>query len=228
MKVLAEKRTSEHVAIGAVFSASLVVSAYLMSRSMAGIAAPWVGWISLAPLLLTIRCLRPLWAAAAGALWGTSLVAFSAAGGSSVFPLTLTSISLLVSVPAFYTFAGSLLTRSRVGFSPLILGAAWVGVEYALSPLALRYGLLTGGVSEVGVLQAAGGVLGYGFIAFVVAYVNGLLLGLLAKVRIRVPGPLYVPGATDPGARILPEVVPCSPFRGARAARPRAPPTPIW
>jgi hypothetical protein len=191
---------------------------------MAGVADPWVGWISLAPLLLTIRCLTPFWAAAAGALWGTALVVSSALSATSAFPITFTSTSLLVSVPALYTLAGALLTRSRVGFSPLILGAAWVGVEYALAPLALRYGLLSGGVSDIGFLHAAGGVLGYGFIAFVVAYANGLLLGLLAKVRIKVPGPLFVPGAIDPGARILPEVVLCLPFRGARAARPRAPP----
>ena len=226
MKARGAHRTHQRVGLGGLLCASLVISACLMSRSMAGECPPWVGWISLAPLLLSIRCLAPLWSALCGAAWGASLILFSALGDGGVFPLTLTSIALLVSVPALYTFCGALLTRSRIGFSPLVLGAGWVGVEYALSPLALRYGLLAGGGAGVGVLQAYTNVLGFGFVAFLVAFANGLLLAVLAKVPAKVPGPLFAPGSTDLGARILPEVVLCISHRGAAAARPRAPP--VW
>jgi hypothetical protein len=101
-----------------------------------------------------------------------------------------------------------------------------VGVEYAVASVAPRFGLLAGGVIAGTFLQPVAGILGYGFIAFAVAYANGLLLWLIAEVPAKVPGPLFVPGPTDLGARIFPEVVPCIAFRGSWAARPRAPP--IW
>ena len=204
--------------------ASIVLSAWLMWLSMTARVGPWAGCISLAPLLVSIRLVGPLPAAGCGGLWGLSLYLISLLGGVPLVSAGLASVGLLVLVPAVYALLGSAITGSRVGFSPLLLAAGWVGVEYAVAPVAPRFGLLAGGVITGTFLQTVAGVLGYGFIAFAVAYANALVLWLLAEVRVSVPGPLFVPGPTDLGARFFPDVVPCISFRGSWAARPRAPP----
>jgi apolipoprotein N-acyltransferase len=211
-------------AVRGVLCASIVLSAWLMWLSMAGHVGPWAGWISLAPLLVAIRLARPLQAACYGAAWGLSLFLVSVCYGAPVAPPTVKALGLLVCAPASYALLGSAITRTRLGFSPLLLATGWVGVEYALAPVTFGLGLLAGGLIRGTCLQAIAGVLGYGVIAFAVAYANGLLLRLLAEVRVSVPGPLFAPGATDPGARLFPEAASCITFRGVSAARPRAPP----
>lgn len=204
---------------------SLVGSAYLMAVAVSSTDHAWLGWLSLSPLLLSIRYASPLRALACGLLWGSALWLFAVLlGGGEVVGPGIWSLALLAGVPGAYAFFGSLLTRSRVGFSPLLLGMAWVGVEYALSPLSLRFGLLSGTFAQGSFLHILAGMLGYGCIAFVIAYANGLLLSLLSEVRIKVPGPLYVLGSIDPGALILSGLVPYRSLGGFSAARPRAPP----
>lgn len=209
---------------GAALAVSLVVSAYLMALAIGSQSHPWLGWISLPPLLLSIRYLAPLKALGCGSLWGGSLFLFSVLMGDAAVEPTLGSLALLATVPALYTLLGSLLTRSRVGFSPLLLGMAWIGVEYALAPLSLRFGLLAGTFATDSFLHVVAGLLGYGFIAFVIAFANGLLLSLLTEVRFQVSGPLFVAGSCDPGAIVVPDTFSFSSFHGPRAARPRAPP----
>ena len=202
----------------------MLASACLMAVAVGSERHAWLGWLSLSPLLLLIKYATPLRALAGASLWGSALWLFLALFGDGVIGPSVLSLVLLAAVPGLYACFGSLLTRSRMGFSPLLLGMAWVGVEYALSPLSLRFGLLPGTFAEGSFPHIVAGMLGYGFIAFVIAYANGLLLSLLAEVRIKVPGPLYVLGSTDPGALILPDVVPCRSLGGFTAARPRAPP----
>lgn len=209
---------------GAALGLSLVVSAFLAVEAVGSTSHGWLGWLSLVPLLVSARYVAPLGAMTCGALWGGSLWLFSALVGDGAVAPTAMSLALLTAVPACYTLLGSLLTRSRFGFSPLLLGMGWVGVEYALAPLSLRFGLLTGAFASGSFLHVVSGILGYGFIAFVIAYANGLLLSLLTDVRITVPGPLYARVSADTGALVIPDVVAGCSIQGFPAARPRAPP----
>ncbi len=224
MKKLSLNNLTRRWVVRGMLCASIVLSAWLMWLSMTSHVGPWAGWISLAPLLVTIRFARPVPAGCCGVLWGLSLYLVSLTYGSPVTPLTPQALGLLICVPAAYALLGSAVTRTRLGFSPLLLATGWVAVEYALAPVTPGFGLLAGGLIKGSFLHAIAGVLGYGSIAFAVAYITSFLLHLLAEIHVFVPGPLFVPGVTDPGARILPEVVPCISYRGLWAARPRAPP----
>jgi len=209
----------------AAFVASLVLSALLMAIAIGSQSHAWLGWLSLLPLMLAIRYLSPLRAMACGSVWGGSLCVFAIFVIPTNVPATIGSFALLSTVPAIYALLGAALTRSRVGFSPLLLGMAWIGVEYALTPLSLRFGLLAGAFAKAGYAHVVAGLLGYGFVAFVVMFANGLLLSLLIEARVRIPGPLYVQVASDPEAWILSIVLlPCS-LSGRETAQPRAPPS---
>jgi len=199
-----------------------IVCAFLLALGFTSANGAWLGWLSLPTLLLAVKFLRPLQAMSCGAVWGASFFVF--ASGHGVVPATPAALALLVGAPAVYTLLGSCLTRSRAGFSPLLLAAAWIGVEYCIAPLGLRFGLLSGTLPGEGFLQVAGGILGYGFIAFVIAYANGLILWLLAEVCSSSFGPLFVPGVSDPGAYVIPKGIAYQSRRTSLAARPRAPP----
>jgi len=125
-----------------VLALAQVVCAFLLAVGFTSQNGAWLGWLSLPSLLLAVRWLRPLHAAVCGATWGASFFVF--ASGSSLIDMTPGGLALSILAPAAYTFFGAWLTRSRAGFSPLLLAAAWVGVEYALAPLGLRFGLLSG------------------------------------------------------------------------------------
>jgi len=199
-----------------------IVCAFLLTLAISGQGHPLLSCLSLPALLLAIRILPPVRSAVCGALWGASFFVFAARVG--VVGATPGSLAALVFVPAAFTFVGACLTRSAVGFSPLLLATAWIGVEYAVAPLGLRFGLLGVAMFGEGAAKLAAGFLGYGFIAFVIAYANGLLLWLLAEACGSVVGPLFVPGITDPGAFVISYAKPFVSRRGAWAERPRAPP----
>jgi uncharacterized membrane protein len=86
-----------------------------------------------------------------------------------------------------YALAGAWATR-RVGFSPLVLGAGWILVEFALRPLALRYGLLAPSLDTlwVGII---GRIFGYVMMAFFVAYASAWLLAIISRIQVRLPRP---------------------------------------
>ena len=161
---------------------SLIGSAYFMSLAISSSDHHWFGWITLLPLLLIIRVLLPVYAMGCGALWGASLFAFSICSVDS--PITVSPLSLLflTLIPAIYTSIGARITR-RIGFSPLLLGIGWIGVELALYPLGLHRGLLAATQGDGIVVHYIGQCTGYVLVAFLVAYVNALLLSLLTCVH---------------------------------------------
>ncbi len=203
--------------------ASTVLSAYLLGSGASQGSFLGAGLFCLTPLLVAIRFVAPLQAGLWGLVWGVSVFAFGSGQGGAV-PSTVGAALLLAGIPAAYTYLGSLLTRSRMGFSPLVLGALWVVVELALSPLSLRFGLLSGGLADGGALHVAGSLLGYGLIAFLIAYVNGLVLTLLTHAGIRIPRPRYVSACGDIGALLDMAAEVLSSRRYVGAVQPRAPP----
>ncbi len=204
---------------------ALVASAGVLSVS---IESPgWFAWVTLLPLLLAIRVLHPVAASACGAVWGISLFAFLMMGEGSPVAATYLALGLLALVPAVYAFLGALFCR-RFGFSALLLGFGWSGVEIALSPLGLNRGLLVGtlGLEANGLVGLAYGVLGYVCLASFIAATNGLLLSILSRAYVRVRGSSrrYVYGAASILKRVVSREDAIELFSFIRPARPRAPP----
>jgi apolipoprotein N-acyltransferase len=201
----------------------LAAGAFLLSPMAGGPSRGWVAWFCLLPLFLGIRVLPPAGALGAGAFWGACLFAFHSASDSGTALSGPAPAALLVVVPALYAFGGALLTRFA-GFHPLLLGLGWVGVEFALEPLGLGYGLLAGTQGHGPLFQLFGSLVGYVFIAFVIASVNAVLFRLLSDTVL--PDDEHRrPSTKRPLSLLAPdhhrEPRSLSP---ARASRPRAPP----
>jgi apolipoprotein N-acyltransferase len=161
--------------------AALISGAYLTAAARAATDHGWVVCISLLPLFWAIRALGPVRATLAGALWGLCLYVFAATALAVITPATLSWL-LLATIPAAYAGLGAALTR-RIGFNPVVLGVGWILVEIALKPLGLRYGLLAGAQGEGPLLHCVGRLLGYVFVAFVVACASASLLAALSSAR---------------------------------------------
>lgn len=203
---------------------SLVLSASLMAAAIGSPDYAWAGWFALLPLLFSIRTLRARLAMACGALWGASIFIASAFVADTPMPLTFQSLALLTAVPAVYAYVGARITR-RLGFSALTLGFGWIGVELALMPLGLNGGLLAGthGHEDGSLLYVLEGLLGYGSVAVILAFINGFILSLLSRVGGGCKS-LYVRGPDRPQRRIFPLEVPQCLVYVTNPARPRAPP----
>jgi len=203
--------------------APLAFSAFLMAVAIHSPSGWWLGWLTLLPLFLSMRILRPAGAAIAGAFWGLSFFAFSLAGGHSAITPTLGSALLLGVIPGLYAGFGSYVTR-RVGFSPLLLGIGWVGVEFALHPLAIPHGLLAGTQGDGLFVRVIGNVAGYVLVAFLVAYVTASLLSVLSDVYIGVTSLRFAPRSSSTTVTFLdPESRLCL-LDHISPSRPRAPP----
>ncbi len=202
---------------------SLLVGAYLMALAIGSPGHAWCSWFSLVPLFIVIRLCRPVCAMAGGALWGLLLYAFLIAQPDPACSLSISSLPLLAAIPAIYAFAGARLTRS-IGFSPFVLGVAWMGVELAFQPLGLHNGLLGQAEGDTTLMHWIGGALGYVLVAFIVAYVNACLLSALSRVRVAVPRPRPAAGSDTNGARLAPQTFSCFPLFAIPQLQPRAPP----
>lgn len=169
-----------------VLASSLVGTALLMALALTSPAYSLLAWISLLPLFWAIRFRGPTTAAFCGALWGISLYFFCTVGAAPTIAPTLFSLVLLATVPALYAGLGSLLTRA-IGFNPLMLAGGWILVELALKPLRLHHGLLAGSLGDSAQLHWLARLLGYVFVAFLVACANASLLVVLSGARPSFP-----------------------------------------
>jgi len=202
---------------------SLVAGAFLMALSLGTSGHSWLGWLTLLPLFIAIRALRPPRAMLCGALWGLSLHVFAVSVFTTGISSGLSSLALLTAIPAAYALLASWVTR-RIGFSPFVLGVSWMGVELALRPLGLHHGLLAATQGDSTLMQWAGGALGYVLVAFVVALGNAVLLLLLSRVPVGVASSGYLPGSSKGGTRLVPQTFSCFPLFAIPVSRPRAPP----
>jgi apolipoprotein N-acyltransferase len=185
----------------------------------------WLGWVTLVPLLLAIRVLRPVRALIAGSFWGLCFFLFSLLTGDAPFAPSLASLAMLSTIPALYAGLGSAITR-RAGFSPLLLGLGWVGVEFALQPLGLHNGLLAATQGDGVVVQLVGNLTGYVLVAFLVAYVSAALLSALGGVCVSVSSSRVVRGSGHTPTRFIPSELPCDLLHFIRPSQPRGPPVP--
>jgi apolipoprotein N-acyltransferase len=176
------------LARGALLMSAMVGSALLMAVAVGTGGHPLLACVALLPFFYCIKTCRPLAAAGAGAVWGASLYVCATLGETFAVTPSLFSMSMMSAIPATYAGLGALVTR-RIGFSPFILALGWVGVEFALTPLGLRHGLLAATQDGGTVLNVVGGFLGYVFVAFLVAYANALVLSLAFRVRLSIKLP---------------------------------------
>ena len=204
--------------------AALAFSAYLMAVAIRSSEGWWLGWVTLLPLLLAIRLLPPLRALIAGSFWGVCFYVLSLIGGEPAFAPGLRSFALLGAIPGLYAGLGSIITR-RAGFSPYLLALGWIGVEFALQPLALHNGLLAGTQGDGLLVRVVGNLTGYFLVAFLVAYVSAALLSAISEVCVRVPASRFVRRSGSSQARYCPPFeLPIGLFDFIRPLQPRAPP----
>jgi len=206
-----------------VLAGALVVSAYLPASVLAGRADGWVGWLSLLPLFAAIRLLRPARACLCGALWGASLFAWCALLGPAAFSLTLKTAMLLCTVPAAYGWLGARLTR-WIGFSPFVLGVAWMGVELAAVPLGVSFGLSSAGDADPAWVSWLGHTLGTVFVAFVAAYASAAFVCVAARVALSLPRPQPFTVSTGPNRWFAPRTFFCFRRFAIEPCQPRPPP----
>lgn len=182
-------------------------------------------WLALFPLFAAVRVCRPAEASAVGALWGAAMFAFTAYVGPAHerVPLTVVSLLFLGGAPAIYAGTATWLTR-RIGFSPFVLGVAWIGAELTLAWRGLRPGFLASDGLDVAVLEHIAQGWGYVFVAFLVAYANATLVAALGAVCQCDPRPIPAAGA-DSVRRVI-EAQCVRAFRAFAMApsRPRGPP----
>ncbi len=202
---------------------SLVAGAFLMAMSLGPSGHSWLGWLTLLPLFVAIRVLKPLRAMLCGALWGLCLHVFGVSAFATGISSGLFSLALLTAIPAAYALLASWLIR-RMGFSPFVLGVSWMGVELALRPLGLHHGLLAATQGDSTLVHWLGGALGYVLVAFVVALANAVLLLLLSRVPVGVASHGYLPGSNTGGTRLVPQTFSCFPLFAIPVSQPRAPP----
>jgi apolipoprotein N-acyltransferase len=162
---------------------ALLLGAFLTARALDCPQYSWLAWGGILPLLLAIKSLPPVKALVAGALWGLAIMscALAVPDFRARIPSTASSIALLAAVPALYAYGGAILRR-RVGFNSLIVALGWIGVELAVRPLGLPNGLLAGAKGDSSLMHLIGNVLGYGFVAFLVVFVDALIITVVCSI----------------------------------------------
>jgi apolipoprotein N-acyltransferase len=215
--------TSSHIGKASVLALALAGSAYLMALAIEPPHRVWLGWITLLPLFYAIRVLPPARAMISGAFWGVCLFASSVAFARTEIAPSFSSFALLSLIPGAYGYFGAALTR-RIGFSPYLLALGWIGVEFAIRPLGLNYGLLAGTQGDGFMIRVVGSFAGYVLVAFLVALVNATLVSVLSEVRLSFTSPRLVPKTAVTVKKLLVNELPSYLLHLIRASQPRAPP----
>ena len=212
-------------AIVVALAASLPVSAYLAANAVASPQHALLGFLTLLPLFAAIQTLTPFGAMLCGALWGASVFIFGAygLGAPMLFSPTAVGFISLTALPAIYAGGGAWLTR-RIGFSPFVLGVGWMSVELALARLGLHSGLLAGTQGDTALMDYIGRALGYVLVAFLVAYVNAALVGVLGRVRLTVPRFVPTRSSAAGSSCLISQILGCLSLFALQPSHPRAPP----
>jgi apolipoprotein N-acyltransferase len=163
---------------------ALLLSSCLMAAASAERSLSWVAWLSLLPVFITIRAVSPRQALSYGAIWGACLYLFYAISDASA-AVSWSKFGLLAAVPAIYIYLGARLTRC-IGYTPIVLAVGWILAELALQPVNFHYGLLATTQSDGGLMRIVGGVLGYIFVAFLIAFANAQILTLVKCASFKI------------------------------------------
>ncbi|MBI3832994.1 MAG: hypothetical protein HY287_01555 [Planctomycetes bacterium] len=199
----------------------VVLSAWLTSIARGVTTDFLLRWVALVPLFIAIRILPRSPAAVCGGLWGCFIYLF--VFRHSVSGMNVSHWALLTAAPALFAGVASTVIR-RFGFYPLLIGLGWVGLELALRPLALRYGLLLSSQGDSHLMHTFGQIGGYLFVAFLFAVINAIVVGALTQACSAIPRSLHTTIPIGPGWVLIgPSVL--SLFEcDFRRSQPRAPP----
>ena len=222
-----KRQHSSHRSIRAAKAAalglSLLAGAHVTAAGAASPSYAWLGWFSLVPFFLVIRLWRPTGAMLIGALWGATLYASLVSQPHTDLAFSVQSLVLATAIPAAYAYLGARVTR-WIGFSPILLGIGWMGVELAFVRLGLYGGLLGAAHADATILHWVGRTLGYVLVAFLVAVVNASLVSILCGVRLSMPQRCYRIRLAVCEAFPAPQTFFSFPLSAIRPSRPRAPP----
>ncbi len=202
--------------------ASLAAGAKLSAYSASAQVPLLIGILGFFPLFVAIRVHRAPIASLCGTVWGLLLFLQLSAWGS--VDRTVSTALIFAAAPACHAALGSLLTR-WVGFSPLVLGVTWFGVEFALSAAGLPRGLFAGVPEETAILGAIAHGLGVVFVGFLAAYVSATLVCAISVVQFPgAPARVFVRAIADGEAIQVPQTLRCVPSFIVHSSQCRAPP----
>jgi len=212
-----------------VLRAAWLTCAFFICVAAIGLASglertSWFAWVLMLPLFAAIRVLPPFPAFLAGFAWGLAYFLALCVGADATLVSHWPQGLALTLVPGLYAAAGAALTR-RVGFSPLLLGLGWVGVEFLLAPLHFEQGIVAATLGNGLVVRTLGRLAGYVLVAFLVAYVNASIIEMLAGVYRLATADRRLPVRTGSAVRkLIPFEHDDCRMRWAHTAQPRAPP----
>lgn len=225
----------------AAFGVSLILSALSTVAALRWPQSHWLVWMSFVPLFAAIRCLRPLAASSAGAVWSACLCLFlSTSAGSSAMrgwepgtgftvpPVepSVSVVALLMSIPTVYIGLAARSTRGTA-LDLIRLALGWTLLEVVLhlhSLTDMREGVLSTSGTNLVKMHWLGRLLAYVCSAFVVAYANASLVRMLTDAGVWFLIPQSLIGSLDfPGRVARRKTVPVNHW-ATGAADPRAPP----
>ena len=204
-------------------AAALLLGACALAVALALPGAWWLTWVALVPLFVSIRVLPPRRAMLGGAIWGLWVYIFSVMTVDTAVSPTPLSLGLLVGIPSVYAYIATRLTR-RIGFVPLLLAYGWIGVEFALTPLGLKSGLLGSAHGGGLVADFVGQALGCVFLGFLLAGATASVLAVLTNVRFSVLRQGFLAFIPDFAGDRPPRATLCGSVVPLREAYPRGPP----
>lgn len=141
-------------------------------------------WISLTPLLLAIRTLRPVRSARYGFLWGVCFQLFLTLFSGSLTGVSLFSMFFISATAALYTAIGvSVVRHFKIG--PMALGLGWIAALPIIRLVSLNFGFFPISFSADNLILIVAEYLGCSVIAFVVIYLNALLVMIAGIIIYR-------------------------------------------
>jgi hypothetical protein len=143
----------------------------------------WLAWVGISPLIMAIRRLSPGMSAASGLLWGLVFYLFASFQPGNPAMAPNFEAVLYMAVPAVFAWLMGLFTH-RFGFSPLAIALSWIGLELVSKASGLQNSLFSGDYNCGPYFNVLADFLGYGFVAFVIAYINAALLSIPWRIHI--------------------------------------------
>ena len=202
---------------------SLIISPLFTAGVYTCSSQPWLAWLGVIPLFLAIKKFPLVKAALFAAAWGLSLVFFAASLSPQFDPSNVVNLVCALLIPTVYVILSKLFV-SRFGYSPLALALGCVATEVLLEVITLG-GFAHSVDQGHGLLfRLVANFLGTGFVAFIVTYINALLISVAGRVIMC--GAISRPAILSSDiSLLLIQDIPCH-FRSRylQPVQPRAPP----
>jgi len=161
---------------------AICLSVLFLAAAPAASLRFWLVWIAFIPLFAVIRS-QPLGMAACfGALWGCCFYLFSGYHHPGLAAPCI-DVALVACAPCLYVVLSKIFVRYH-GYTPLAIALTWIVFE--LTGAQLGAGRIMPPVEKEidSIVRVIAGFLGYGFIGFLVAYINAALVSITIEVYL--------------------------------------------